>query len=237
MEDEEPKKFKFKRAPSFSNARYRNLAQYKNLSDDEFEEVMAQKYMGIKMDTEFEDRINRKLTEFSQDYDLDEMNINDRLILRSLCQAIINLEDVELAEYAIRKEGFNEGNILLLSKMGDMKTSLSIRISKAQDDLKITRRVRKADKEQSVINYLEDLKKKAKEEYTAKMGIILCPKCGTWLSSCWSLYKNPKDRIILTCNRKFPDGTTCGEKINISIKELYDMGGCNRKDLLPESLR
>jgi hypothetical protein len=232
-----------KQPKQFSKARMRNLHQYKNLTDAEYEEVYAKKLAGVHKNKEFEDRIDRKIKEISKDYDLNDLNSNDILTLRALAQAYINLEDYEDYEYTIRtdkseKGGINEYSMSMLEKLSKMKDVLRQSISSMSGDLKITRKVRVADKDQSVLSYIEDLKKKAKEFYESKMQLIFCPKCNTWIGSIWTLYPMEKgNKITLVCDRHYEDGTTCGEKIVLTTVELTRMGGNNKTaGTLPISL-
>jgi hypothetical protein len=124
----------------------------------------------------------------------------------------------------------------MLEKLSKMKDILRQSISAMSTDLKITRKVRVADKDQSVLSYIEDLKKKAKEFYESKMQLIFCPKCNTWIGSIWTLFPDEnRNKIILVCNRHYEDGSVCGEKITLSTVELKKMGGSN-KSSIPTSL-
>jgi hypothetical protein len=75
--------------------RQRNLGQYKDLSDADFEALMTKKALGIEPSRVFEERIAKKWAEFEQDYDLSDLKINDRDTLRNLIQSQLNLEDLE----------------------------------------------------------------------------------------------------------------------------------------------
>lgn len=159
--------------------RMRNLHQYKNLSDEEFEEKVAQLNLGITSNQEFEKRIQHKIKEFSEDYDLSELNSNDKLVLRALSQAHITLEDLENQSYKIRADGISFDNITLFEKLSAAMSKLRDDIGKMQADLNIVRRLRKNDREQSAINFIEDLKQKAKIFYREKQAYIYCD-CGNF---------------------------------------------------------
>jgi hypothetical protein len=212
----------------------RNLRQYKNMTDAEFEQAIEKRNVGVSVNKDFESRIQRKMTEFGVDYDLDDLNSNDKLILRALSQAMINLEDIELETYAIRSngDGLTIDNLTLYKELSKVASDLRSDISKLQDDLKITRKVRKSDKDQSTIQYIEDLKRKAKEFYESKMQLVFCPKCNTWIGSIWYLYPtDDRSYVVLHCNREMEDGTICGERIKVSISELIKNGGTNKIDV------
>lgn len=224
------------RKPKNYTKRMRNLPQYAKLTDDEFEEVLAKKKVGVVKSQEFEDRIKRKIDDISRDYDLEDLNSNDLLTLRALAQAYINLEDYEDYEYELRKEGIEEKAIFALEKLANMKNTLRTSISSMSGDLKITRKVRVADKDQSVISYIEDLKKKAKEFYEAKMMLVFCPKCNTWIGSIWSLFPYEKgNKITLVCNKELEGGEVCGEKVIIYTSDLIKSKGTNNQNI-PQSI-
>jgi hypothetical protein len=215
----------------------RNLIQYRGLTDEEYNEKFDQKLLGIVPIKEFEERIQKKINEFGKDYDLTDLNSNDMLTLRTLAQAYVDLEDYTIMEYNLRRDGINDTSMPLLDKLSSIKEKLRNGISNTSNDLKITRKVRKADKEQSVMSYIEDLKKKAKEFYESKMQLIFCPKCNTWIASIWVLYpEDSHNKITVVCNREHEDGSKCGEKITLSTVELLRLGGSNKSDV-PESIR
>lgn len=214
----------------------RNLPQYKNLSDEEYDEIWEKRITGVETDSLFEQRIQRKIDEFGEDYDLDDLKANDKLTLRGLAQAYITLEDLENYTYKVRFGGIEDGDIVKLEKINAMMSALRRDISSMQNDLKITRRVRKGDKEESVINYIEDLKQKAKKFYKEKMSYILCPKCNLLLATVWTMYPEGKNKITLTCNRKLQDGSRCGHTFTITTADLLEKKGANLPELLPETL-
>jgi hypothetical protein len=221
-----------------SKAQLRNLYQNRNMTDEEFE-IYYEKYSsGIKDNSEFEARIKRKIEEFNVDYDIEDLKINDILTIRALAQAIISLEDMEHFSYNLRSEGISENTIYLQKEVSKMMTDLRSDISKMQDDLGIARKARKGDKEQSVINYIKDLKEKARLFYESKMQYIFCTDCGMLLGTVWALYPDEKrNSISLICNRIKEDGTLCGTKVRIDIKDLFENGGSNRNELMPEALK
>jgi hypothetical protein len=234
MEDEKKRRFK-----NVTWASQRNLHQYKNLTDDEFEERMLQREMGINRSAEFEQRIEGKIKIFKEDYDLDDMNMNDKVILRNLVQSMIMLEDIEITMFNSRVAdgGITGGNISLLEKLGKMASDLRADISKMQDDLKITRRVRKSDKELSAVAYLQNLQQKAKEFYEAKMMYVYCNKCNTLLGTVWCLYPEAKEsRLHFHCRKKLENGSLCNNVVKLTTAELFEMRGNNTKNV-PEAIQ
>jgi hypothetical protein len=216
--------------------RMRNLAQYKNLSDDEFNSIIEKKAIGIEQSEEFEKRIADKLEEFEQDYDLSDLKINDRDTLRALIQAQINLEDYEQFQFKRRKEGITENFLLSTERLHKVMSDLRADISKLQNDLNITRKVRKSDQDVSVLAFIDNLKNKAKKFYESKMGYIFCPKCNMLLATVWTMYPDSdRNKIALVCGRVLPDNTICGEKVVTGTKGLLKNRGTTDKEITPES--
>ena len=154
------------------------------------------------------------------------------MILRALSQALLTLEDYENIEYKMRQDGISLDNIVILDKLAKMKSDLRSDISKMQDDLKITRRLRKTDKEVTVLQMLDELKKKAKEFYDQKMAMIYCPKCNTLIATLCVLYPaEERNKISLTCHREMDNGKICGEKFSVTTVELLQNLGTNKLDI------
>lgn len=189
----------------------------------------------IALKKEFEERVVKKMDEITIDYDRSDMNSNDEMVLRALAQAMISLEETELMAYSARR-----AERLDLEKYDKLNTSASkmrADISKLQGDLKITRSVRKADKELTVADTIEDLKKRAKEFYQAKMSYVYCPKCNMLLGTVWILYNQDKrNRITLHCNRPDEYGNICDEAVTLNLKDLIEKHGTNIPESTPESM-
>ncbi len=213
----------------------RNLAQYKDMTDEEFNEVMKISQSEVKTSRAFEDRISDKLAKFEEDYDLTDLKINDREILRALVQSILSLEDYEQMLFSLRSEGINPDNLILIDKIQKVMSDLRKDISNFQNDLAITRKHRRSDQETSVIAYIDKLKEKARKFYESKMSYVYC-ECGTLLATVWTLYPESSNKMSFICQQKDKDGNPCGKKTVVTTKELIDNRSTNRKDITPESL-
>ena len=185
----------------------RNLPQYRDMSDDEFDRMFEETQYNVGISKDFEDRIAKKIDEFSQDYDIDDLKINDKETLRAFVQAIIALEDYERIIFNIRSEGdISQHNINVVDRLGKITSDLRKDISRFQEDLNITRKIRKSDKETSVVSYISNLKEQARQFYEQKMSFIYCD-CGMLLGTFWVLYGQEINKIELTCHRKLDDGS------------------------------
>jgi len=216
----------------------RNLSQYRKMSDEEFEEYWAKRQLGMEPSAEFERRIQAKLSLFDKDYDLSDMKINDTETLRALIQTILALEDLEQEMFMLRSMDITEDSILgKIEKLGKVMSIYRADINAFQESLKISRRVRKSDKDASTISYLEDLKVKAKKFYLSRMSYIYCPNCNELLGTIWVLYPDAKaNRIKLVCKRDLGEKGTCNTEVVVSTQELIELRGTNRPEIVPESL-
>jgi hypothetical protein len=216
--------------------RLRHLKQYQELSDEDFDSLFEKMQVTPQSAENFEKRIKEKLLEFEDDYDFSEMKINDKSTLRALIQAIISLEDFEQHLFLLRKD-ITESNLYAIEKLNKVMSELRNDISKLQSDLNITRKIRKSDQETSLIEYLENLKEKARKFYESRMSYIFCtnPDCNELLATIWTLYPKGKNTITLICNRVMDDGKPCGTVVKISTEELLEKRGTNKKDI-PQSM-
>jgi len=214
----------------------KNLKQNQGLTDEEFDKVYDDKYLSVDKNTLFEKRIQEKLKEFSDEYDLTDMKVNDKASLRALIQGVIALEDYEQMLYQLRTSptGVDSDNVYIFEKMSKVSSDLRDDISKLQTDLKISRKSRKSDSDASFIDYLEAVKAKARKFYDAKMSYMYCPKCKTLLGTIWTLYpEEKKNKIRLVCNRDIDDNMKCDGEIVIGTKELLDNKGHSELNIVP----
>jgi hypothetical protein len=218
--------------PYKSKNSMRNLKQYAKMSEDEYDSMVEKEVLDIQPDKLWLSLIEKKMKEYEGSYDLADLKINDIDSLRALAAASVRLDAFDAILNKEIARGVTPDNILVIEKIGKYMSDLRGDMSKLQEDLKITRKNRKGDKEVSVINYLEDLKLKARTFYEKKSFQIFCPKCNTLIANWWTLYPESKNKIVLTCTRQSGDeGTICGETISLSSKELMEMGGNNKTDI------
>lgn len=217
------------RAGSMSKTRYRNLKQNQGLTDDEFEDLWENKVKPEASAEEYEERIQARLDEFAQDYDIDDMKINDKINLRLLAQKMITMEDYEKAFAILRAEhGIDLSKVVEFEKINTTMVNLSRSIAELESNLGITRKIRKGDKETSVISELERIKQAAKEFYEQKMFYVFCPKCKMLLSTTWFLFPEDKNnKMQLVCHRKLDNGEECGEKVQVTSADLLKSRGVN----------
>jgi hypothetical protein len=229
-----------RRGKSKNPNKLRNLPQYREMDDTEFQKAIQsieEKDLGLGGSKIFEKRIDEKLTRFEDDYDLSDLKVNDREVLRGLVQSIISLEDYEQELFKVRSTGITPENILLIDKLQKAMSDLRKDISNMQNDLAITRKTRRSDQETSVLAYIDSLKDKARKFLETRQAYIICPKCSTLLSTVWTLYPQSDNKITLTCKQKDKDGVPCNTKFTVTTKELLVNKQTNRPEVLPDSLK
>jgi len=220
-----------------NRTKMRNLIQYRNLTDEEFDDKYAKVVLNVSPSMEFEKRIIKKLSEFEKDYDLNDLKINDMDTLRALVQAQISLEDYEQVLYKERSKEVSLDNIVMIDKIQKVMSDLRSDISSFQNDLKITRKFRKSDQETSVISFIESLKAKAKKFQESRNMWIFCSECHMLISTVWALYPSEsKNKLRFVCNRPTETGV-CGHVETVTTKELFENGGSNHPELMAEGLK
>lgn len=204
----------------------KNLKQYQGLSEEEFDAVFDEietKAVDAKINIEEQEKeVEAKLAEFAEDYDLADMKVNDRIILRNLVQAIISLEALEDAFLRFRTN-ITADNVLILDRVATVMNKLRSDISDMQDDLKLTRRIRKESQAESFMEWLEKVKVKAISFHKEKSLYIFCEKCRYLLATTWLLYPEENNKIVLYCKN-------CGHTQEEKLDGLYKTKNRNLPD-------
>lgn len=234
MTEEKEKK---KQSIPMTKIRFKGLQQNQKLTEEELEESYANYIIGFFRDAAWETKIDLKMKSYEESYDLDSLMPNDLAALKSLIQAEIRLDHYENLINKMTSDGVNAENIYVIDKLGKLCEGLRKGISDLQDVLKISRKVRKTEKEESVSTFLQDLKTKAKMFWEAKSLYIICPKCNNVLANVWlKNWESRTNKIILRCDNKTGD-SICGNIVEISLKTLWDRKASSNLDgILPEGM-
>ena len=217
----------------FNKSSLKNLKQFQDLDEEEFEGIVSERQLADEYET-FENEIKNKIAEFESDYDLSDMKINDLMTLRELAKSFIALDKIEFLLY-LERQNTSLDNITIIEKLGRQANDLRGDISKLQNDLNITRKIRKGDREDSIQAYLDKLKDKAKEFYDQKMGYVFCPNCNMLLATTWFLYPDAENEITLECHRELDNGEECGTVVKVSSKILMN-DGSNKPEIVPVNM-
>ena len=223
---------------NYSKDSLRNLSQYKNLTDKEFDAAFKE-YLIEKKErekdnrTEFKKRIDQKIAELSEDYDIEDLKYNDLMQLNDLASAILTLEDFQETYHMLQQESVTNQNISVVERLARVISIIRSDISKLQDDLKLSRKIRKSDKEESVSAYITNLIREAKGKYEKSLTYIFCPKCNTLVCNAWFLYPDASNKLTLTCRSILESGEICDHRFSVTSKGLMKDKGMNNSKLFP----
>ena len=209
-----------------SKAKLRNLVQYRDMTDEEFEAALDIATDAYEVSPELlQEKLDEKLEELGKDYDLTDMKANDLSQLRSLLLSQLQLEELDLTAFALRKDADDPVIVQVLDKISGIQTRLVKNISDISGDLQLTRKIRKMSKEASVVNAIEDLREKARIFYKERMLYIFCPECKMLLSTVWLNYPDAHNILHCTCER-------CGEKFDVKLSTLYETDNKNLENVV-----
>lgn len=209
-----------------NKAKIRNLVQYRDMTDEEFDEVWGTMIQEIELSPDIlEEQVKEKLDELAVDYDMEDMKINDMGQLRSLALATIQLDDLELTAWTLRQDT-NTTSVQMLEKINRILSGLRDDISKISSDLQLTRKIRKQSKESSIIDAINDLRGKARTFYRERMLYVFCPECKMLLSTLWLNYSSEEyNKLQLKCKR-------CNHKFTQDLTPLYKTDNKNIDDVV-----
>lgn len=217
------------RLASQSKKQIRNLRQYADMSDEEFdamfEDLSSEEIEEID-EAALEEEIDKKLSDFDDDYDLSDMKINDRIVLRNLVISMISLEALEKI-FVAQRENLSDANILLMDRTSGVMSKLRHDISDMQNDLKLTRKIRKEGREESFMSWLDKTREKAEKFYKRKHLYIFCPNCRRLLYTMWMLYPDSGPTLHAVCGNE-----ECKHGFDVDLSSLYDTDNKNLKDLV-----
>lgn len=215
----------------------RNLTQFRDMSDEEFNSYFEENYANNLKLVGIEGIIQEKYEEFEQDYDLSDMKFNDKEVLRGLCEALAVKEYLEERYHRIMEgEGITLDNLTLITKLEERISAMRKDISNMQEDLNITRKNRSKDKEESVRAEWENLQARAQKFYRNRMAYVYCDKCANLLATVWFHYPNGEKNILeFFCERILDDsGEICGNTVKTTSEELMKTRGINIPDKVPD---
>lgn len=211
--------------------RLRNLKQYQNKSEIELDKIFQDIESGNRFSKQFEEQIEEHLKRFEEDYDLSDLKVNDKTTLRALIQSVMSLEKFEQMAFKVQSilsspEHATAG-LAELERLNRIMTVIRSDISRMQEDLKITRKIRKSDREESVIAYIDNIKARSKKFLESRYGRVFCPNCHMLIGSVWAKETdNTNNKFWFYCKR-------CDERVIITFPELVKKGFKN-VDNVPE---
>jgi hypothetical protein len=196
------------------------------MTDEEFEEMFENLSNEEIDEAALEEEIAKRLLDFEDDYDLSDMKINDRIVLRNLIISMISLEALE-KQFVGQRENLSDANILLLDRTSGVMSKLRHDISDMQNDLKLTRKIRKEGREESFMSWLEKTREKAEKFYKRKHLYIFCPECRRLEATVWLLYPDEITTMSFHCGNE-----KCRHEYTVYLPDLYETDNKNLEDVV-----
>ena len=181
----------------------KNLALFKDKSDEEIIAFLKARDAKQKMDepeetvkqeipvevasdiplAEFKKKYNFKLKSLQKEYGIDMNNSNDAEMLKSLSRHIIQSEIVN--DQIIKLQAKPEVDTRTLKNLGDYQKSLISTLTDLQEKLGIGRRQRKEKEVDSVPQFIDMVRKRARIVWERTTHSINCERCNIELARYW----------------------------------------------------
>jgi hypothetical protein len=210
--------------PKASRNKLRNLVQYRDKTDEEFDEIFENYSMQEEDNQDIELRIEEVMNNFSLNYDLRDMNANDTLSLRELAKTFVLLDNLGKIEQRL----LEDGAIAQLRAVSSIKKEYLENASKLQSDLNIKRQQRQNETGENLADYLPSIQKRAKVFYSQRLAYIYCPECKMLCGNAWFTDWQIYNELMFTCPRE-----DCGNKFKVSSQYLAEHGNKNVEGVLP----
>lgn len=189
----------------------RNLPQYKNKTDEELLAIQSRIEKG-----DLDERVEKVVASFEKDYDLSDMTANDVLSLNELAKISIMLGEVaRILDFELQKDPVDWTDV---ERINRVSSSLRDDASKLQRDLDITRKARKGSGSTGVVDFIEDLKRRAKKFLDDRLASIYCPKCKMLVCKVWFLEPEQKNSVRIHCGRQ-----RCRHQFTVKSTELPEL--------------
>lgn len=186
-----------------------NLKQYKDAPPEVIDEVIQ----GAYVEFENEERVKTYLDNMEKEYDLTEMNFNDRSALTDLARISIDIEDTQRL-YRVKLSSENIDWFEIEKIVNNLKVLRQDR-SKIEYDLNISRRSRQSSEETSLVDTIESFKLRAKKMLKERLSYVYCPECKMLLATVWFQVPEAGNSLTLTCSRE-----KCGHIFTVTGSEL-----------------
>lgn len=159
----------------------------------------------------FEEKVQARLDQLSEDYDLSDMKVNDRDLLWRMVYLLERLE-LEGEAFRLERDSLSANDAL---REEQRLSGLQRDILNIQDALNITRAKRRDTSEDNPRLLYEDIKMRATKFLKERLAYIKCPKCGMVLCTVNFLYPDAGNAIKLECEK-------CSNVFQITSKEAIE---------------
>jgi rubrerythrin len=167
----------------------------------------------VKAET-FEVKFERILNEYSKRYDIESLsNPNDLANLHTMIRNQLVIEELQRRMHELAQDDAVE-EAMNIKKLNDSITALADTNMKYEKSLAIDRKTRKTEQEQSVVDYMNSLKRLAKEFIEERLTKVSCKSCKILVGRISGVYDTteyearfqcPQCKKYITVNRKERD--------------------------------
>lgn len=182
--------------------RMKNLRMFKGWTDNQIieylksrppkeqKEIIAAPKATVPSETlsDYEKDFQRKLKTLQKEYIVDMNDANDAESLRSLVRFMLQLEVIDTKIRDFYETGST--NTKALKDMGDYQRSLQMSVADLQNNLGVSRRIRKEKTVDDIPKYIAGLQEKAKLFWERKTIVIKCDKDKIELARYWLNFPN-----------------------------------------------
>lgn len=219
-----------KKRKGFNIESLRNLPQYRDLSNEEFEEAVSN-----LLREETKELAQQYFDNFQKDYVLGDLKANDRIALEIICwlYAQVRYNQDRIVDYQNAKDDpyADKGIKSLVADNEKIIKSITI----LENQLSISRSARLKEEGTEVVDVIQALREKASKFLEQKLHYIFCPKCNMLLANIWVLYRNEPDAYDLKfiCKRE-EKGKACNTEVIVKPGDLVEETSGALRKIKPE---
>lgn len=179
----------------------KNLRMFKDKSDDEIIAYMNSRPPKTdvtlkKTSIDYEKAFKDRMSTLQRDYGVDMNDSNDVEALRSLVRHLLQAEAADRQIRGLQElDHLTDEDVRTLKNLGDFQRGIQTTISDLQDKLGITRKVRKEKSVDDIAQYIQKVRRQAKDLYDRKTIVIKCEKCSIELARFWLNFPNVAQKI------------------------------------------
>lgn len=149
-----------------------------------------------KLEETFSSLVEKKKEELLRDYKIMDLTANDEETLMKLASALVILGEIEnrisdiLAQ--LKEDPSNRQLVLSLNDLNQAASALRTDISRFQNDLNITRKLRDKDEDEDVVSFIDKVRRAARKFSEYRTVLVFCDNCNNLIGQVW--FKNPKTK-------------------------------------------
>lgn len=197
----------------------KNLPQYRDLTDEEFDEKVKE-----LLQEEAETLAQEYFDKFQEDYVLDDLKANDRIAVEILCYLYAQVRYNQDKIHTLQQESEYKDTRRGLSTLVSDNEKLIKSITTLENQLSISRTARMKEEGTDLVDLVTNVREKAKDYLEKKLHYIYCPKCDMLLGNVWALYRDIDDafEFRFICKREMQQ-KVCNTEVIIRPGDLNEL--------------